>query len=110
MNAYLALGIAIVAEVVATSALKASDGFSRAVPALIVIVGYSVAFYSMSLALKTVPVGIAYAIWCGLGMALISVAAFVLYGQKINFPGWIGIALILCGVVVLNVFASPPAD
>jgi len=110
MNAYLALGIAIVAEVVATSALKASDGFSRATPALIVIVGYSVAFYSMSLALKTVPVGIAYAIWCGLGMVLISVAAFVLYGQKINFPGWIGIALILCGVVVLNVSASPPAD
>ena len=64
----------------------------------------------MSLALKTVPVGIAYAIWCGLGMVLISVAAFVLYGQKINFPGWIGIALILCGVVVLNVSASPPAD
>ena len=110
MNAYLALGIAIVAEVVATSALKASDGFSRAIPALIVITGYSVAFYCMSLALKTVPVGIAYAIWCGLGMALISLAAFVLYGQKINFPGWIGIALILCGVVVLIVFASPPAD
>jgi multidrug transporter EmrE-like cation transporter len=110
MNAYLTLGIAIVAEVVATSALKASDGFTRAVPALIVITGYSIAFYCMSLTLRTVPVGIAYAIWCGLGMALISLAAFMLYGQKIDVPGWIGITLILCGVVVLNVFSSSPAD
>ena len=106
MNAYLALGIAIVAEVIATSALKASDGFSRAMPVLVVIGGYSTAFYCLSLALRTVPVGIAYAIWSGLGMVLISLAAFVLYGQKISAPGWIGIGLILCGVVILNTFSN----
>lgn len=110
MNAYLALGIAIVAEVIATSALKATDGFSRTLPALVVIAGYATAFYFMALALKTVPVGVAYAIWCGLGMALISVAAFVLYGQKIDFAGWIGIGLILSGVMVLNLFSATQVE
>lgn len=109
MNAYLALGIAIVAEVIATSALKASNGFTRAMPSLAVVAGYAIAFYCLSLALRTVPVGIAYAIWSGLGMVLISLAAFVLYGQRIDLPGWIGIAFILCGVVILNGFSNSTA-
>jgi multidrug transporter EmrE-like cation transporter len=84
MNAWLQLLLAIVAEVVATSALKASDGFTRLWPAVIVVVGYSVSFYCLSLVLKTIPVGITYAVWSGLGIVLITLAAWWLYGQTID--------------------------
>jgi multidrug transporter EmrE-like cation transporter len=87
MNAWLLLGTAIVAEVIGTSALKASEGFTRLLPSVVVVLGYAVAFYCLSLVLKTVPVGIAYAIWSGLGIVLITLVAFVVYGQKIDLPG-----------------------
>jgi multidrug transporter EmrE-like cation transporter len=106
MSAWLQLLLAIVAEVVATSALKASDGFTRLWPAVIVVVGYSVSFYCLSLVLKTIPVGITYAVWSGLGIVLITLAAWWLYGQTIDTAGLVGMGLILAGVVVLNVFSA----
>jgi multidrug transporter EmrE-like cation transporter len=106
MNAWLQLLLAIVAEVVATSALKASDGFTRLWPAVIVVVGYSVSFYCLSLVLKTIPVGITYAVWSGLGIVLITLAAWWLYDQTIDTAGLVGMGLILAGVVVLNVFST----
>ncbi|WP_234264058.1 SMR family transporter [Hydrogenophaga sp. NFH-34] len=105
MNGWLALGIAIVAEVVGTSALKASEGFTRLWPSVLVVAGYAVAFYCLSLVLRTIPVGVAYAIWSGLGIVLITVVAFVLYGQKIDLAGLIGMGLIVAGVLVLNLFS-----
>ena len=109
MTAWLLLGLAIVAEVIGTSALKASEGFTRLGPSAVVVAGYAVAFYCLSLVLKTLPVGITYAVWSGLGIVLITVAAFVLYGQKIDLPGLIGMGLIMAGVVVLNVFSKAAA-
>jgi small multidrug resistance pump len=103
---YLYLTIAIVAEVIATSALKASEGFTNLIPSLIVTVGYGVAFYFLSLVLKTIPVGIAYAIWSGLGIVLISVIGLVLFQQKLDLAAIIGMGLIIAGVVVINVFST----
>ena len=109
MNAWPVLGIAIAAEVVGTSALKASEGFTRWLPSLVVVLGYAVAFYCLSLVLKQIPVGVAYAVWSGLGIVLITLVAFVLYGQKIDLAGLIGMGLIVAGVVVLNVFSKAAA-
>jgi multidrug transporter EmrE-like cation transporter len=100
------LGLAIVAEVIGTTALKASEGFTRLGPSLIVVVGYGVAFYCLSLVLKSVPVGIAYALWSGLGIVLITAVAWLLYGQRIDLAGLIGMGLIIAGVLVLNVFSK----
>ncbi len=103
---YLYLAIAIVAEVVATASLKASEGFTKTMPSLLVIIGYGVAFYFLSLVLKTIPVGVAYAIWSGIGVALISIVGMVIFGQKLDLAAVIGILLIISGVVVLNVFSQ----
>ena len=109
MNAWLTLGIAIVAEVIGTSALKASEGFTRWLPSLVVVLGYAVAFYCLSLVLRHIPVGVAYAVWSGLGIVLITLVAFVLYGQKIDTAGLIGMGLIVAGVLVLNLFSKAAA-
>lgn len=106
MHPYLLLGIAIVAEVIATSALRAAEGFTRLVPSIMVVIGYAVAFLCLSLTLKSIPVGIVYAIWSGLGIVLISIVAYFLYGQSLDLPAIIGMALILIGVVVLNLFSK----
>jgi small multidrug resistance pump len=106
MHPYLLLGIAIVAEVIATSAMRAADGFTRLLPSIVVVIGYAVAFLCLSLTLKSIPVGIVYAIWSGLGIVLISVVAYFLYGQSLDLPAIIGMALILVGVVVLNLFSK----
>jgi small multidrug resistance pump len=103
---YLYLSIAIVAEVIATSALKASEGFSNLGPSIVVIVGYIIAFYFLSLILKTIPVGVAYAIWSGVGIALITIVGAVLYKQIPDAPAIIGIGLIITGVVVINIFSK----
>ena len=105
MQQWIYLGIAIVSEVIGTSALNASAGFSRPWPSLIVVVGYAVAFYCLSLALTSIPVGIAYAIWSGVGVALIALVGWAIFGQALDAPAIIGIALIVAGVVVLNVFS-----
>ncbi len=109
MNAWLTLGIAIVAEVIGTSALKASEGFTRWLPSLVVVLGYAVAFYCLSLVLRHIQVGVAYAVWSGLGIVLITLVAFVLYGQKIDTAGLIGMGLIVAGVLVLNLFSKASA-
>ena len=102
---YLYLAIAIIAEVAATSALKASEEFSRLIPSLIVVVGYSVAFYFMTLVLRVMPVGVTYAIWSGLGIVLVTVAGFFLYRQTPDIPAMLGMGLIISGVVVIHVFS-----
>eukprot|EP01037_Dinobryon_pediforme_P030664 gene30664-34831_t len=101
MHPYLSLAIAIVSEVVATSALRAADGFSKLLPSVVVVIGYALAFVFLSLTLKSIPVGIAYAIWSGLGVVLISVVAYFVYGQALDAPALIGMALIVAGVLVL---------
>jgi small multidrug resistance pump len=103
---WIFLTVAIVSEVIGTSALKASEGFSRLWPSAIVVVGYASAFYFLSLTLKTIPVGVAYAIWSGAGVALIALIAWVLYGQVLDLPAIIGLLLIVAGVVVLNLFSN----
>lgn len=103
---YLYLAIAILAEVTATSALKASEQFTKLVPSTIVIVGFLVALYFMTLVLKTIPVGITYAIWSGLGIVLISFVGFIVYKETPDTPAIIGMGLIILGVVVINVFSK----
>lgn len=106
MTGYVYLLIAIVAEVIATSALKASEGFTRAVPSVIVVVGYGVAFYCFSVTLKTVPIGIAYAIWAGVGIALITVVGWVVYQQALDFSAIVGILFIVVGVGILTTMSK----
>jgi len=106
---YWYLIIAIIAEVLATSALKQSDGFSRLLPSLVVVVAYGASFYFLSLVLRTIPVGVAYAVWAGLGIVLITIVGAVLYDQKMDMPAVLGIGLIISGVVVLRLFSSMKA-
>ena len=103
---WLYLGIAIVCEVVATSSLKASEGFTRLWPSVIVVVGYAAAFYCLSLTLRTIPVGVAYAVWSGVGIILVTLAGWYFYDQRLDTPALIGIALIAAGVVVLNTLSK----
>lgn len=109
MPAYALLGIAIIAEVIATSALKASSGFTRLGPSLVVIVGYACAFYFLALVMRTIPVGIAYAIWSGVGIVLIVGASAVLYQQVPDWPALLGMALIVIGVAIINLFSRMAA-
>ncbi len=102
---YLFLLVAIASEVIATSALKASNGFTVLVPSLITLVGYGIAFYFLSLTLRTIPVGIVYAIWSGLGIVLIAIVGAVWFRQTLDGPALAGLALILAGVIVINVFS-----
>lgn len=106
MNAWLVLSVAIVAEVIATLALKASDGFTRWLPSLVVVIGYAIAFYGMSLSLKSIPVGIAYAVWAGVGIVLVSVFSWLFYQQTLTGVQWLGIVLIVSGVMVLNISST----
>ena len=106
---YLHLAIAIVAEVIGTAALKAAEGFTRPLPSLVVVAGYGTAFYFLSLALKTIPVGIAYAIWSGVGVALITLIGWLLFKQRLDAPALAGLALIVAGVVVIQFFSAAGA-
>ena len=103
---WLYLAIAIVSEVIATSALKAAEGFTRWVPSLVVVVGYASAFYFLSLTLRSIPLGVAYAIWSGVGVVLISLVGWLLYRQSLDAAALIGIGLIVAGVLVLNLFSK----
>jgi small multidrug resistance pump len=104
--AYVYLAIAIAAEVAATSALKAAEEFTRFVPSLIVVVGFAVAFYFMMLTLRTIPVGITYAVWSGLGIVLVAIIGSIVYKEIPDIPAMIGMGLIVAGVVVINVFSK----
>jgi multidrug transporter EmrE-like cation transporter len=106
MNTWWILAIAIIAEVIATSALKVSEGFTRLIPSLVVLVGYSIAFYGLALTLKTIPVGVAYAIWSGMGIVLVTLIGWFLFDQKLDPAAIIGMVLIIAGVVVMNVFSA----
>jgi len=106
MNNWLYLAAAITAETIATSLLKSSEGFTKFWPSLIVVAGYCGAFFFLSLTLRTIPVGVAYAIWSGAGIVLITLIAWWILGQKIDLPGLIGMGLIVAGVVVLRLFSK----
>lgn len=109
MTAYLWLAIAIVAEVIATSTMRATMGFTRIGPSLVTVLGYAVAFYCLSRALETVPTGIAYAIWSGVGIVLVAGIAWGWQGQRLDPPAMIGMALIVAGVIVMNLFSNSVA-
>ncbi|MGB3024517.1 MAG: SMR family transporter [Paradevosia shaoguanensis] len=106
MQSYLYLAVAIIAEVIATSALKASDGFTQLLPSVVVLIGYGVAFFFLSLTLRTMPVGIAYAIWSGIGIVLVSAIGWIAYGQRLDLPTFVGLGLIIAGVLVVNLLSK----
>lgn len=106
MKYWLFLAIAIVSEISATSALKASAGFTKVVPSIVVVIGYLLSFYFLSLTLKVIPIGIAYAIWAGLGIVLLAVVGWVVYDQQLDIAAMLGISLIMAGVLVLNLFSK----
>ena len=103
---YVYLAISIVAEVIATSALKASDGFSKLWPSVMVVIGYGIAFHFLALTLKTIPVGVAYAIWAGAGVTIVAIVGWLLFGQKLDAPAIIGMAMIVGGVVIMQAFSK----
>ena len=103
---WLYLAIAIVCEVVATSALKATEGFTRWQPSALVVLGYGLAFFFLSLTLRSIPVGIAYAIWAGAGVVLVSIAGWLLYQQALDLAAILGIGLIVAGVLVINLYSK----
>lgn len=106
MHPFQYLGLAIACEVIATSCLNASRSFTRLWPSVVAIVGYVVSFYLLSLTLKTIPTGVAYAIWSGIGIVLISTVGWVVFKQRLDAPGLLGITLIAAGVIVINLFSK----
>jgi small multidrug resistance pump len=109
MKNWLFLAIAICAEVVATTALKSSNGFTRLGASALTVAGYGVAFFFLSLTLRAIPIGVAYAIWSGVGIVLVSLIAWLAYGQKLDLPAMIGMGLIMAGAVVIHVFSKAVA-
>ncbi|MFD1328818.1 DMT family transporter [Mycoplana ramosa] len=103
---YSVLVVAIVFEVLGTSAMQAAQHFSRALPTVMMVVCYAIAFYFLSWSLRYVPVGIAYAIWSGLGIVLISLVGYFVFGQTLDRAAVIGLGLIIAGVLVLNLFSK----
>ena len=106
MKNWLILFIAILSETIATTALKASEGFTVVLPSIIVVIGYCLSFYFLSLTLRTIPVGIAYAVWSGVGVALVTLFGVLVYDQRLDFSALVGISLIMLGVVVLFSFSD----
>lgn len=100
------LFLAITGEIVGTTALKASDGFTRLMPSLVAITGYAIGFYFLAIVLRTIPLGITYAIWSGVGVAAVTLIGWMLYGQKLDWAALVGIGLIVAGVLVLNLWSS----
>lgn len=103
---YLYLAIAIVAETIATSALKLSDNFTKLLPSVVTVVGYAIAFYFLSLVLRSMSTGVAYAIWSGVGIVLISLIGWLWMGQSLNWQTMFGMGMIIVGVVVVNLFST----
>lgn len=108
MKGWLFLVIAIVGEVIATSALKSSEGFTKLAPSAVVIIGYGIAFYFLSLVLKSIPVGVAYAVWSGLGVVIITAIAWLLHGQKLDAWGFVGMGLIIAAGTVAKLAMRQP--
>lgn len=104
--AFLYLSVAIIAEVIATSALKASNGFSVLWPSITTFVGYAIAIFFLSMAMKTIPMGIAYAIWSGTGIILISTVGLLVFKQQLDIPALIGLSFMIVGIIFINVFSK----
>lgn len=102
---WLYLAVAILFETIGTTALKASDGFTRAWPSLVVVVAYALSFWLLALVLRVIPVGVAYAIWSGLGICLIAGIGWLLFGQRLDLPAILGIGLIMAGILIINLFS-----
>ena len=110
MNDWVYLFLAIMSEVIATASLKSTEGFTKPIPSIIVLIGYCAAFYFLSLTLDTISIGVAYAIWSGVGVATITIVSFFLYDQKIDLAGILGIGLIIAGVIVLRLFSESSVE
>ena len=106
MNNWVYLSLAIISEVIATTSLKSTEGFTKLVPSLIVVIGYTAAFYFISLTLDTLPVGVVYAIWSGVGIALIAIISVIALDQKLDAAAIAGMGLIIAGVIVMRVFSK----
>ncbi|EFF5984191.1 QacE family quaternary ammonium compound efflux SMR transporter [Atlantibacter hermannii] len=109
MNTWIILLIAVIGEVVATTSLKLSEGFTKLVPSVVVVVGYAIAFYCLSITLKSIPLGIAYAVWSGLGIVTVSILGWLVFGQKLDIWALLGMFLIICGVLILNLLSKTAA-
>ena len=110
MNTWVYLGLAIFSEVMATASLKSTEGFTKIWPSMLVLVGYSAAFYFLSLTLDDIPIGVAYAVWSGVGVASIAIISVVFLDQKIDLAGVLGIGLIVVGVIVLRLFSESSVE
>ena len=106
MPAYLALIIAVAAETIGTSALQASQQFSRLGPSIIVVIAYAIAFYLLALSLRTIPVGIAYALWSGMGICFIAIIGWLVFGQTLDLAAVLGLAMIVGGIAVIQLFSD----
>jgi small multidrug resistance pump len=100
------LAMAVLSEVIGTTALKLSNGFQKPLPATVTVVGYAMAFYLLSLCLKTLGVGFSYAVWAGVGIVLIAIIGVVFFGEKVDIPGLAGMGLIVAGVMVLSLYSE----
>ena len=110
MNTWIYLTFAILSEVIATASLKSTEGFTKLWPSLVVLVGYSAAFYFLSLTLEDIPIGVAYAVWSGVGVATITIVSVVFMDQKIDLAGVLGIGLIVIGVIVLRLYSGSSVE
>ena len=109
MQTFIILFFAILSEVIATSSLKLSNGFTKPIPSVVVVIGYSASFYLLSLALKVMPVGVAYAIWSGVGLILTVIAGMIIWRETLDWARVVGIVLILAGIIFINVVSKAPA-
>lgn len=109
IKAYIYLLIAILSEVTASTALRATKGFTELVPSIITVVGYAISFYALSYTLSVFKLGITYAIWSGVGMILVAILGYLIYGQKLDWPALVGIGLIIAGVVIIQLFSDQAA-
>lgn len=106
LKSYLILAFAIACEVIATTALVRSESFTKLVPTVIMVICFGIAFYCLSIVSRTIPIGIAYALWSGLGIVLISIVGWIYFNQRLDLPAQIGIAFIIVGVLVINLFSK----
>lgn len=106
MPAYLILVLAVLAETIGTTALQASQQFTRLWPSVLVVLAYAVSFYLLSMTLKVMPVGVVYALWSGLGIILIAIIGFAVFGQRLDWPAVIGLAMIVAGIAVIHLFSG----
>ncbi|MBA4336351.1 QacE family quaternary ammonium compound efflux SMR transporter [bacterium] len=107
--AWVILFIAILSEVIASTALKYADGFTKLIPSIVVVIGYTLAFFLLSLTMKVIPMGVGYAVWSGIGIILISISGYILFKQSLDTPALVGIFLILIGVLIINIYSKSTA-